>query len=111
MSVIQLSLSSSKTPEGLDFQYLHSRIQTPTGNLAPHHVPLLKDLTLPDSIHWQQGIVLEGKIPIWLCSYLLHQCRQAPWIACYDPRLGGVVVSSQALSIPVGTVLPLHPSL
>ena len=110
MSVIQLSISSAQTPTGVDCQYLHSRIQAPTGNLKPQDVKLLTELTLPDSIDWQQGVVLDGKIPIWLCSYLLHQCHQAPWMACYDPRLGCIVVSSQSSSMPVGTVLPLHPS-
>lgn len=109
MSVIQLSVSHRQTSDGLAFQYLHSRIQASTGILESNDVSVLNSLALPESIDWQRGIVLEGKVPIWLYSYLIHQCHLAPWIACYDPRLGGVVVSSQSSTIPVGTVLSVHP--
>ncbi|MGE5656975.1 MAG: CRISPR-associated protein Csx3 [Actinomycetota bacterium] len=32
-------------------------------------------------------MVIEGKVPIWLYGYLVHECHPGIWAACYDTRL------------------------
>ena len=46
-------------------------------------------MTLPTDLVWSIGVVIEGKAPIWLYSYLVHECHAAVWVACFDPRLWG----------------------
>ena len=51
--------------------------------------------------------MIEGKGPIWLYGYLVHQCHAAAWVGCFDPRLGAVVVSTHVRAIQVGQVLAI----
>lgn len=66
---------------------------------------------MPDGMVGSQGVVIEGKAPIWLYSYLVHACHATAWVACYDPRLGdgggAVVVATHNRQVAVGDVLPL----
>jgi CRISPR-associated protein Csx3 len=87
MNPIQLKLISQKTIEGIPYQLL--RINLITGIIEPQD---LKNLQLPDSLDNTQGVIIEGKAPIWLYGYLIHQCHATPWVGCYDPRLGGAVI-------------------
>ena len=105
MSAIELTITPHQPPDEPAFQYLHIRLTAPTGIIQASD---LKDLTLPDGINWRQGIVLEGKGPIWLYGYLIHVCHTAAWVACYDPRLGAVVVATHSQAIAVGTVLDIQ---
>ncbi len=51
------------------------------------------------------GVVLTGRAPIWLYGWLVHECHCTRWVACYDPRLGAVVVSSHHPEARVGQVI------
>mgnify|MGYP000670752323 CR=1 FL=1 len=99
-----------QTATGLSYQHLHIHITTPDGLIEPSD---LKGLTLPDSMIWSLGVVIEGRAPIWLYGYLVHACHPALWVACFDPRLGdpvaqsggAVVVSTHTHTVEVGEVL------
>jgi CRISPR-associated protein Csx3 len=101
MPVIQLTVLAQQTKDELPYQHLHIQITTPDGIVEPQD---LRGLTLPE-VQWQQGIVLEGKAPIWLYSYLVHACHPASWVACYDPRLGAVVVATHTHAVSIGQIL------
>lgn len=113
MLPIQLQLIADQTASGLTYQHLHIQIMTPDGLIEP---PDLQGLDFPEDIIWSQGIVIEGKAPIWLYGYLIHACHPAAWVACFDPRLGdrsprsggAVVVAAHNREVSVGTVLPIH---
>ncbi|MBE9100270.1 CRISPR-associated ring nuclease Crn3/Csx3 [Vacuolonema iberomarrocanum] len=110
MTDIAFHLVSHKTEGGLPYQHLHVKIATPTGIITP---AALKSLTLPDTILWSQGVVIEGKLPLWLSGYLIHACHPAAWVACFDPRLGdavphsggAVVVATHSPQVAEGDVL------
>ncbi|MGK7887994.1 MAG: CRISPR-associated ring nuclease Crn3/Csx3 [Leptolyngbyaceae cyanobacterium] len=107
MTTIDLTLTPHSGTETPSFQWLHIRITDPTGLIE---ADTLKELALPDGINWRQGVVIEGKAPIWLYGYLVHECHPAAWVACYDPRLGAVVVATHAVAVAVGTILDIQPS-
>ncbi len=70
----------------------------------------VKDLTninLPENTDESKGVVIYGRAPIWLYTYLVHECHSFAWVAVYDPRLGGIVVQSHiANSFSVGDIIP-----
>jgi len=105
MNLIQLEIIPHQTQEGLPYQHLHFQINTEDGIIAPTDI---KGLKLPEDILFNQGIVLEGKGPIWLYSYLVHECHPAAWVGCYDPRLGAVVVATHTHDVSVSQVLKLE---
>ncbi|MGB3532914.1 MAG: CRISPR-associated ring nuclease Crn3/Csx3 [Microcoleaceae cyanobacterium] len=104
MSAIELQVIPHQTKEGLKYQHLHIQLTTPGGVIEPSD---LTGLEIPKNIDWKQGVVIEGKAPIWLYGYLTHECHPAAWVGCYDPRLGAVVVSTHSRIVSVGQVLEL----
>jgi CRISPR-associated protein Csx3 len=110
MTAIRLTVTPHHSQTGCPYQHLTLGLGTADGIIYPHH---LKTLTLPTAINWHQGIVLEGQAPLWLYSHLVSRCQLAPWIACFDPRLGNadhsgaVVVSSRSPQIQIGSIIPL----
>jgi CRISPR-associated protein Csx3 len=104
MNPIQLTLISQQTSQGLVYQKLSIRIVSPDGVIEPVD---LNELDLPQSIDWRKGVVIEGRAPIWLYGYLVHICHPALWVACYDPRLGAVVVATHTHEVSVGQVIPI----
>lgn len=104
MSAIQLHLIPHRTDDGLPYQHLRIAIATPDGIIEPAD---LKGLEFPEGVQWRQGIVIEGRGPIWLYGYLVHECHPASWVGCYDTRLGAVVVSTHTHDVAVGEVLPV----
>ena len=56
-----------------------------------------------------EGVILSGRLPIWVFGGLVHMYHPRPWVATYDPRLqGGVVVQSHVKFPRVGDVIPLE---
>lgn len=110
MPAIELKRISQQTKSGLAYQLLHIQLTAPGGIIEPND---LKGLELPDGMVWSQGVVIEGKGPIWLYGYLVHECHPAAWVGCFDPRLGeatpqsggAVVVSTHSRAVEVGEVL------
>lgn len=105
MNAIQLQLLPHQTQTGLPYQHLHFQIATEDGIISP---PDIKGIKLPEGIPFNQGIVIQGKGPIWLYSYLVHECHPAAWVGCYDPRLGVVVVATHTHDVSVGEVFPVE---
>ncbi len=42
-----------------------------------------------------RGLVLEGKMPMWLWTGLARACRELPWLATSSPQEGLVVIEGQ----------------
>jgi CRISPR-associated protein Csx3 len=113
MSSIEIKVIPNQTQSKLAYQHLHIQINAPGGIIEPED---LKGLELPNDMIWSQGVVIEGKAPIWLYGYLVHECHPAAWVACFDPRLGeasphsggAVVVSTHSPKVSVGQVLILN---
>ncbi|MDI9635354.1 CRISPR-associated ring nuclease Crn3/Csx3 [Kamptonema cortianum] len=101
MTAIQLNVIPHQTQSGLPYQHLHVEITNENGIITPTD---LKGLKLPKGIDFSQGIVIEGKAPIWLYAYLVHECHPAAWVGCYDPRLGAVVVATHTHEVSISDV-------
>lgn len=122
MSAVELSLKThcqahypidSPIDSKLLYQHLHIKITAADGIITPAD---LKGLLLPAGMIWSQGVVLEGRAPIWLYSYLTHACHPAAWLGCFDPRMGtgeaqtggAVVVMSHIKTVKVGEVIAVR---
>lgn len=106
MNAIQLDLYPHQTQDELPYQHLRIQITGDDGIIEPED---LKGLKLPKNIDFSQGIVIEGKKPIWLYAYLVHECHAATWVGCYDPRYkGAVVAETHTRAVSVGQVLKLE---
>jgi CRISPR-associated protein Csx3 len=55
-----------------------------------------------------EGVVLSGRLPVWAFAALVHLFHPRPWVATFDPRLGGgvVVMSHDPNGPAVGDVVP-----
>ncbi len=88
---------------GLSFQVIEIELTRPDRLVFPED---LAQLRLPVGIDPRLGVVLSGRAPIWLYGWLVHECHFTRWVACYDPRLGAVVVSSHSPDVQVGEIIP-----
>lgn len=59
-----------------------------------------------------RGILISGRAPVWLFSFLTHHFHVCQWVATFDPRLaGGVVTSRHSVDAPeVGQVVSIPKS-
>jgi len=97
--MITLQLSTGHQVNDLAFQVVEIVLD---GVATPDE---LAQLRLPDGLNPRLGVVLTGRAPIWLYGWLVHECHCTRWVACYDPRLGAVVVSSHHPEARVGQVI------
>jgi CRISPR-associated protein Csx3 len=104
MATVELTVSTPETSSDIAFQYLHINITTANEIITPQD---LVNTHLPKNIDWKLGVVIEGRGPIWLYGYLVHLCHPALWVACYDSRLGAVVVATHTHAVEVGQLLTL----
>ncbi|MGB9853119.1 MAG: CRISPR-associated ring nuclease Crn3/Csx3 [Candidatus Kapaibacteriota bacterium] len=96
-----LKLTLIPTPE--NFQILDILLEN-NGIISPIE---LNQVSLPPSIDWSKGVVIAGRAPIWLYSYLVHQCHPSAWVAVYDPRWGAIVVQHHKTDSPaIGDIIP-----
>mgnify|MGYP001793934389 CR=1 FL=1 len=110
MSDVELAIAPRITTTGLPYQHLHIRITADNGLITPTD---LKGLTLPKTLVPSQGVIIEGKAPIWLYGYLVHECHASAWVGCFDPRLGSdssrsggaVVIETHSPQVDVGQVI------
>jgi len=100
--MVTLRLSSGHQADGITFQVIEIVLD---GIATPDD---LSRLRLPAGIDTRQGVVLTGRAPIWLYGWLVHECHFTRWVACYDPRLGAVVIESHTPEVRVGQVIPLE---
>lgn len=105
MDAIALTVIPHHTRDGMGYQHIHIEIISEDGIVAPDD---LKTLKLPP-LDGSQGVVFEGKSPIWVYAYLTHEAHATAWVGCYDPRLkGAVVVATHTRGMGVGSVLKLE---
>jgi CRISPR-associated protein Csx3 len=96
-----LKLTWIPTSEG--FQILDVLLEG-NGVLDPKE---LVQVVLPGEPDWREGVLVNGRGPIWLYAHLVHLCHPAAWVATVDPRQGGVVVQCHIPNGPaVGTIIP-----
>jgi len=68
----------------------------------------LKSIQIPD-LSGKQGIILNGRAPVWVFAFLVHHFHQFQWVATNDPRLGGgVVIESHLKGVSVGDIVPIE---
>jgi CRISPR-associated protein Csx3 len=91
-----------KTTETELYTLIEFQIQD--GIIAPEY---LAQLT-PPTVNARKGVILSGRGPIWLYASLIHFYHPTVWIACYDPRIGAVVVQSHSPHVKLGEVIPLE---
>lgn len=66
----------------------------------------LTNLNLPQNTNPMKGIVLYGRGPIWLYSYITHLCHPFPFVAVFDPRIGAIVVENHVKnSLKIGDII------
>lgn len=53
----------------------------------------LANIVVPN-IPGDRGVIISGRAPVWLFSFLTHHFHVCRWVATFDPRLGGAVVTS-----------------
>lgn len=72
--------------------YLHIRLDLPNDYLDYQAVLAAQLPPVPET----QGVILDGKLPIWLYTGLARYYRNAPWVALYYPqRNQAIVIASQ----------------
>ncbi len=101
---IRLTLSQSHSFQGTSYQVLRIELTTRDRLISPED---LTSLEWPPGLETRGGVVVSGRAPIWLYAYLVHELHPVAWVACYDPRLGAVVVATHSRQVQTGQVLPL----
>ena len=68
----------------------------------------LANVTVPD-LPKTEGVILSGRCPVWLFSFLGYELRLHVWVATFDPKLeGGVCVRRQSPHAPqIGEVVTI----
>ncbi|MEM4270056.1 MAG: CRISPR-associated ring nuclease Crn3/Csx3 [Candidatus Caldarchaeum sp.] len=98
-------VSAWKVAENTEFFFVEFELAG--GVITPPQLEeVVRSFPLPPPRLSGRGVVISGRGPIWLYSALVHHLHPAPWVACYDPRLGGgVVVASHVPNLRVGDVV------
>ena len=56
-----------------------------------------------------EGVVISGRMPVWVFATLTHEYHPRPFVATFDPRLGGaVVVATHTPQVGIGQVVSLE---
>lgn len=55
---------------------------------------LLKSVKLPQELRTDLGVIINGKAPIWLYAFLVHELHPFAWVATFDPRIGAIIVEN-----------------
>lgn len=109
ISNVHLSLSQPQIGRGgagnLYYQILSIALTSADRLITPDD---LRSLTLPAGIDTTGGVIISGRAPIWLYAHLVHELHPTAWVACYDPRLGAVVVTTHSRQVQIGQVIPLN---
>lgn len=56
--------------------------------------PRSLSMIIPPKCDTRKGVILSGRGPTWLYAAMSHSYHAYPWFACYDPRIGAIVVHS-----------------
>ncbi len=104
---ISLELSEPSFIQGLQYQVLSINLTASDRQIKPQDI---KDLKLPNGIDTNGGVVISGRAPMWLYSFLTRELHPTAWVACYDPRLGAVVSATTSRQVCIGQVIPITPA-
>ncbi len=103
---IRLQLSQHQTAEGLKYQLLSIELTRSDRTIYPQD---LSEIELPPGIDTTCGVVINGRAPVWLFSYLTRELHPTAWIACNDPRkMSAVVTATHTRSVKIGQVIQLE---
>jgi CRISPR-associated protein Csx3 len=101
---LEFNVIELPTPHG-NYQTLTITLTEPQDLIPPL---VLNKLQLPAELDLNREVILYGRSPIWLYSYLVNHCKTAPWVACYHLRKkGAVVVQSRVKTPQVGDMIPI----
>jgi len=65
--------------------------------------------TLLPTAGGSEGVIISGRIPVWAYGAVVHHFHPRPWVATFDPRLGGgVVVASHTKGVEIGDIMSLE---
>jgi CRISPR-associated protein Csx3 len=104
---LRLYLSESLIVQNLKYQVLSVELTSSDRLIEPQDI---KNLELPSGIDTTGGVIISGRAPMWLYSYLTHALHPTAWVACYDPRLGAVVSATNSRQVYIGQVIPVSSS-
>ena len=94
---IQFDLTIRKDEGGNEYQHLYLAINS---RIQPD---ILKDISLPEEIDSNLGLIIDNGKPNWLCSYLVRKFSFVAWIGCLDLNLmKAVVVKTNVADIQIG---------
>ena len=80
------------------------KFELTTGVVSPEE---LKKFKTPQ-VNLTKGVIISGRGPIWLHSFLAHEYHPAVWVGHLDPRLNGaVVVQSHVKDVSEGDIIQL----
>ena len=70
---------------------------------------ILKELE-PPKVNRTKGVILSGRGPIWIYSFLVHHYHPTKFIAVFDPRIGGgIIVETHTKDYKVGDIIYFEP--
>jgi CRISPR-associated protein Csx3 len=94
---VQLQVIDLETEEWGNCQTLDINLVKPTELIGPS---TLAELELPPELDLSRAVILFGKAPAWLYTYLVRRCSEAPWIGCYDLRMQAAIVVKSTMEAP-----------
>ncbi len=66
---------------------------------------ILKELKPPNT-KGTKGVILSGRGPIWIYSFLVHYYHPKKFIAIFDPRIGGaIIIETHSKNYKVGDII------
>lgn len=74
-------------------------------SISPLNMKELNKIEVLSLVDPTKGVILNGRMPIWLAAYLSHEFHAVCWFAMNDPRLGAVVTQSHNPVVNVGQVI------
>lgn len=77
------------TVEKEDFTVVEVEIVREGGVAIPDNV---REVSNAPQVEAMRGVVISGRLPVWLFCALVHRYHPTAWIGIFDPRLGGAVV-------------------
>lgn len=91
------------------FTVVTAAITAPDGVLNPSDLASLVLPQCPGQVAAHKGVILDGRMPLWVAAHLTHEYHAGAWIGVNSPRDGGaVVVSRHTPNAPqIGEVVPL----
>lgn len=57
------------------------------------------------SLTGEFGVIFDGRGPVWGFAMLVHAAHPTRWVACRDPRLGAIVVTTHDEAFVVGQIV------